>query len=252
MMTPIMFIGHGNPMNAIEDNEFTKNWEIIGKEIPKPKGVVCISAHWYTEELSTNDLENPRQIYDMYGFPQKLYDLKYPAKGNKELTKKILSSLGEQISIDNSWGIDHGTWSVLCKMFPNADIPVVQISINKKYDLNKHYELGKKLRRLREEGYLILGSGNIVHNLALINPVIEGYEWAYKFDKYIKENILQKNIESVINYQKEESSKKAFHTLEHFIPLLYTLGASNENDIIKVFNEKCTLGSLSMTSYMFN
>ncbi|WP_099203349.1 4,5-DOPA dioxygenase extradiol [Miniphocaeibacter massiliensis] len=252
MKMPVLFVGHGSPMNAIEENEYTKKWEEIGREIPKPKGVISISAHWYTDDIFTNNLENPVQIYDMYGFPEELYNFKYPVKGSEKLALRLIETLEEKIKVDNSWGIDHGTWAVLCKIFPKAEIPVVQISLNGSYSIEKHYEIGRKLRKFRDEGYLIFGSGNVVHNLRLLNPNISGYDWAYDFDNYIKINILNRNFKDVINYKNSgESYKKAFFTLEHFLPLIYILGASYDNDNIEIFNESCVLGSLSMTSYLF-
>ncbi len=251
MKMPELFIGHGSPMNAIEDNEYTRKWTEVAERIPTPKGIISISAHWYTDGKYVNDEDKPKQIYDMYGFPQELYDLNYPAMGSEELASEIISRV-DGVKVGNSWGIDHGTWSVLCKMYPDGEIPIVQLSIDAHTSIEEHYEIGRALASFRNEGYLIFGSGNVVHNLMLLNPNIDGYDWAYEFDNYISENILNGNHENVINYRSAgDSAKNAFRTLEHFIPLIYVLGAVREDDEIEIFNNSCTIGSLSMTSYLF-
>lgn len=253
MIMPSIFVGHGSPMNAIEENAFTLKWREIGKKFPNPKGIIAISAHWYTSETRTSDLKEPVLIYDMYGFPEDLYALKYPVKGLPEIAEEIEKRLGS-VLIDNQWGIDHGTWSVLCHMYPKANIPVIQLSLDYKLKPQEHYELAKKLRTFREEGYLILGSGNIVHNLALVNwHMDEGYPWALEFDGYVKKNILERSYDPVIHYELAgESHKKAFYTLEHYLPILYVLGTSYEEDEIEVFNDTCLMGAMSMTGYIFN
>ena len=253
MKMPVLFVGHGSPMNAIEDNEFSQTWKALGKRLPRPKAILAVSAHWYSEGTRTSDLENPRMIYDMYGFPEELYELKYPVLGSPELASQLKKSIGDVVSIDNRWGIDHGTWSVLCHMYPDADIPVVQLSIDHQAPAMTHYEIGKKLRSLRADGVLILASGNIVHNLALINWQMEGgYPWAHEFDSFIKNNILEKNHDAVIHHERVGiSAEKAFYTPDHYFPLLYALGASEPTDDIEVFNEKCLMGSMSMTGYIF-
>lgn len=253
MKMPVLFVGHGSPMNAIEDNEFTQIWKSLGKRLPRPKAILAISAHWYSEGTRTSDVENPRMIYDMYGFPEELYAMKYPVMGSAELASQLIVSLGKLVTTDNQWGIDHGTWSVLCHMYPEADIPVVQLSIDHQASATTHYEIGKALKFLREEGVLILGSGNIVHNLSLINWQMEGgYPWADDFDNYIKKNILDRNHDAVIYHDRVgESAEKAFYTPDHYYPILYALGASDLSDDIEVFNEKCLMGSMSMTGYLF-
>lgn len=253
-MMPVLFVGHGSPMNAIEENEFSDGWKIIASKIPKPKVILVISAHYYTNDTKINDLENPKMIYDMFGFPKELYQLKYPAKGSKIYAKRVMEIVGKNVLIDHSWGIDHGAWSVLTHMYPEADIPVLELSINRNLTLRDHLKIGEQLNLLREEGFLIIGSGNIVHNLNLISwDKEDGFPFANEFDDYIKENIIAKNINNIINYEKAgECAKQAFITLEHFIPLLYVIGASNLNDKIEIFNNKSVLGSLSMTSYLFS
>lgn len=251
---PVLFIGHGSPMNAIEDNEFTRSWHSLGDRLPRPKAILSVSAHWYTEGTRICDDLNPNQIYDMYGFPRELYELKYAVSGSPELAHSTIGLLSREVTVDNSWGIDHGTWSVLCHMFPKADIPVFQLSIDKKSDAQSHYRLGQELRELREQGILILGSGNVVHNLAKINWELEGgYPFAEEFDKYIKESILEGDHQKVIHYEKAgKASELAFFTPEHFYPLLYILGASGEDASVEVYNDACILGSLSMTGYLFS
>lgn len=252
---PILFVGHGSPMNAIEDNKYTEGWENIVKEIPKPKAILAISAHWYTHGTRITDSEQPKMVYDMYGFPEELYEIVYGAKGSPELAHKVKESIGDFTQIDNTWGIDHGAWSVLHRMYPKADIPVLQLSVNADLSAEEHFEIGKKLNTLREEGVLIFGSGNVVHNLPMVEWDMEekGFGWAEEFDNYIKQNILKKDYKKVINYELAgESANLSFQTPDHYYPLLYILGASDENDKITVFNDSCTMGSLSMTSYLFN
>lgn len=249
---PVVFIGHGSPMNAIQNNEFTENWRKIAKSIPKPKVILCVSAHWYTKGSKTSDEKNPRTVYDMYGFPKELYEATYDAKGSPQTAEFIKWLLKDKVQIDNSWGIDHGTWSILKHMYPISDIPVLQLSIDSKIDKKSHYELGQALKPLRDKGVLILGSGNIVHNLPKVNwEMNEGYEWAYEFDNYIKQNILEGNYENVLDYENSgESYKLALETPEHFYPLFYVLGACEKGEKVKVYNDKCILGSISMTSFM--
>ena len=250
---PVLFLGHGSPMNAIEENEFTRSWVDIGVNLPKPKAILSISAHWFTDGTRICDELHPKQIYDMYGFPRELYELKYPVLGSPEYAHITMGVLRKEVSIDNSWGIDHGTWSVLCHMFPKADIPVYQLCIDRRLDAEAHYMLGQELSSLRDQGVLILGSGNVVHNLAKINWELEnGYPWAEEFDAYIKEAILEGNHHKVIHYEQSgKSSEMAFVTPEHFYPLLYVLGAAGLSNSVQVYNDACILGSLSMTGYIF-
>lgn len=251
---PVIFVGHGSPMNAIEDNEFSKEWKRIASSFEKPKAILCISAHWYKNGLKVNNQEEPQMIYDMYGFPQELYDLKYPAKGSSEIANKIKDEFKDKVEIDNSWGIDHGTWSVLVHMYPNADIPILQLSIDASKTPQDWFDIGKIISKFRHEGVLIIGSGNVVHNLSLVNwHMSGGFEWACDFDKYITKSILDKKFENVINYDKSEFySSKVFRHPDHYAPLLYVLGSVEDNDKVIVFNNSCLMGSLSMTSYFFN
>ena len=250
---PTIFVGHGSPMNAIEDNDITKGWKEMALGIEKPKVILSVSAHWYTRGTLINDQENPRTIYDMYGFPNALYEHKYDAPGSPETAEIVRSILEKDLKIDNSWGIDHGTWSVLTHMYPDADIPVLQLSIDMNKDKSFHYEIGERLSSLRDKGVLIIGSGNIVHDLSRVNwKMDKGYDSSYEFDNYIKEKIIEGDHKAVLNHETlGQASKLAFKTPEHFYPLLYVLGASSKDDPIKVYNDLCTLGSISMTSYVF-
>ena len=252
---PVIFVGHGDPMIALKINEMTETLKKVGKDIiekhGEPKAILCISAHWYTKDTFIQSTEIPNQVYDMFGFPNELYEVKYPVKGSKELTKDVEKILGNEVKINDDWGIDHGTWTVLVHMFPEAKIPVVQLSVNANLSANKAYKLGEKLAKLREKGYLIVGSGNIVHNLRKIewdNP--KGTQEADKFDRYILDNIIKREDEKVIKYEEHEYSNYAVPTPDHFMPILYILGAS-QGEKPYIFNEMRELGSLSMTSYAF-
>ena len=252
---PVIFVGHGDPMIALKINEMTETLKKVGKDIiekhGEPKAILCISAHWYTKDTFIQSTEIPNQVYDMFGFPNELYEVKYPVKGSKELTKDVEKILGNEVKINDDWGIDHGTWTVLVHMFPEAKIPVVQLSVNANLSANKAYKLGEKLAKLREKGYLIVGSGNIVHNLRKIewdNP--KGTREADKFDRYILDNISKREDKKVIKYEEHEYSNYAVPTPDHFMPILYILGAS-QGEKPYIFNEMRELGSLSMTSYIF-
>ena len=196
---PALFIGHGSPMNAIEDNSFTQTWSRLGKELPAPEAILVVSAHWFTDGSKISDEIQPRMIYDMYGFPDALYQVKYPAKGAPELAHLTKSLISHEVKIDNSWGLDHGTWSVLCRMYPEADIPVYQLSIDAGADMLTHYQIGREISSLRNQGVMILGSGNVVHNLSVLDwNMTGGYDWAEDFDKYIKESILSGDYHRIV------------------------------------------------------
>lgn len=249
---PMLFVGHGSPMNAIEDNEFTRKWEEVGKKLKTPKAILAISAHWYTDGTRIQEEESPKMIYDMYGFPKEMYEIVYPAKGNPKLAREAMELIGSKVTVDHTWGLDHGIWSVLVKMYPNAEIPVVQLSVDGNADSAEHYKMGTQLSKLREEGVLILASGNVVHNLREVDwENSEGTAWALDFDSYIKEAVLSGNYESAVNYHAHKSAVRAVPTPDHFYPLLYILGAADKKDTITVFNDSCIMGSLSMTSYLF-
>lgn len=251
---PVLFVGHGSPMNAIEDNNYTRTWRSIAEKIPKPEVILSISAHWFTNGTRIMNEENPKTIHDMYGFPKELYEVTYNTTGSPGTAKVCKELISSETKYDNSWGVDHGTWSVLVHMFPDRDIPVFQISIDADAPPEAHYKIGKELRTLREQGVLIFGTGNIVHNLRLIdwNKANEGFDWAYEFDEYIYENMLNRNHENILNYNKSGNiARLAVPTPDHFYPLLYTIGASDKSDIISVYNKSCEMGSLSMTAYLW-
>lgn len=249
---PVLFVGHGSPTNAIEDNDYTKSWEKIAREIPKPKAILAVSAHWYTNGSKVTDDANPKMVYDMYGFPEEMYKIEYKAKGAPELAHLTKSLITRDVKIDNSWGYDHGTWSVLCKMYPEADIPVYQLSVDSGAAAEVHFQIGQEISALRDKGVLIFGSGNVVHNLSKISWGMDGgHPWAVDFDNYIKDRIIKKQYQDVVNYKTAgKSSELAFYTPDHFYPLLYVLGASKEDDKLSIFNNSCSMGSLSMTSYL--
>lgn len=250
---PVIFVGHGSPTNAIEDNAYTREWRRLGAAFPKPRGILCVSAHWFVRGTKINTTAAPQQIYDMYGFPPELYALKYPAQGSPALAARVLELLHGPAEADNSWGIDHGAWSVLVHLFPTADIPVVQLSLDRGAPASAHYKLAAALKPLREEGILLLASGNVVHNLGRVAWGMNGgLDWAERFDLQIRDSILQKDIAAVADYPALGSDAAlAVPTPEHFLPLLYALGASDPADQVSVFNRSCVLGSLSMTGYVF-
>jgi 4,5-DOPA dioxygenase extradiol len=245
---PALFIGHGNPMNAIEDNEFSRLWQEAAKSIPKPKAILCISAHWETHTSQVTSMGAPPTIHDFYGFPRALFDVQYPAPGSPELARRIVELAGgSKVAPDSSWGLDHGTWSVLCRMYPEADIPVVQLSLNRSLDGTGHYALGQQLKQLRREGVLILGSGNIVHNLGIMVWEDTAFDWAVEFDAKVARWILQHEHEPIIHYEQQgQAARLAVNSAEHYLPLLYILGVSEKDDPVSFFADKLWGGSLSM------
>lgn len=255
IVMPVLFIGHGSPMNAIEDNEFSQRWHKMGQEIPQPKAVVVISAHWLTKGTFVTAMNQPKTIHDFGGFPQALFDVQYPAPGNPELATEIQNMItNPAIELDHDWGLDHGTWSVVKHMYPNADIPVLQLSIDYHKPAQYHYELAKQLLSLRKKGVLIIGSGNMVHNLRMIawdkmNVDNYGYDWAIEMNDVFKNKISNKNHQALFDYEKLNSAAKlAIPTPDHYYPLLYSLALQTDNDNIEFFNDKLVAGSLTMTS----
>jgi 4,5-DOPA dioxygenase extradiol len=248
---PVLFVGHGSPMNAIEDNPFSEQWKRLGERLPRPQAILSVSAHWFTKGIRVTDAPTPRMVYDMYGFPDELYRVTYPAPGSPRFAGIAQTLLGAQI--DNAWGLDHGSWSVLRHLYPNADVPVFQVSVDGLSSADGHFAMGRRLRALREQGVLVMGSGNVVHNLAKADGnMTGGYPWAETFDRYIRNNVLNHSAESVIRYENAgASSSFAFTSMDHFAPLLCALGASDEGDHITVFNDARVFGALSMTSYLF-
>ncbi len=247
---PLLFVGHGSPMNAIEDNEFSRAWIAMGKSLPIPKAILCVSAHWESIGTQVTAMEKPRTIYDFYGFPPELYKKSYPAPGGPDLARHINELVGkDKISLDMKWGLDHGTWSVLARMYPNADVPVLQLSLDVEKNAQAHYDLGGLLKPLREEGILIVGSGNIVHNLRMVVFEDIAYDWAVAFDSQVKQWILAENHKSIIQYNKQgREAALSINSAEHFKPLLYVLGAQDKGEPVSFFAEKVWGGSVSMRS----
>jgi 4,5-DOPA dioxygenase extradiol len=247
---PVLFVGHGNPMNAIEDNEFARAWTEAGRLLPRPKAIVCISAHWVTRGTLVTAMERPRMIYDMYGFPRELYEVIYPAPGAPDLAEQIRRIIKKtDVQPDQEWGLDHGTWSVLRRLFPEADVPVIQMSLNADLDIASHYEVGRQLKELRAEGVLLLGSGNIVHNLALAQFADIAYDWAVDFDNQVKDWILMDDHHPIIHYDEQgQAAQLAVNTAEHYVPLLYSLALKDEGEPVSFFAEKVWSGSVSMRS----
>jgi 4,5-DOPA dioxygenase extradiol len=247
---PVVFAGHGSPMNAVEDNRFSRGWEALGGELPKPKAILAVSAHWVTEGVRLSSAEKPPMIYDMYGFPEALYRVDYPAPGDPALSRRAAALLGGEE--DGSRGLDHGVWSVLRRMYPAAEIPVVGMSVDAGASPEALFAMGQKLRPLRDEGVLILASGNVVHNLALLDwERPDGWPWADEFDAWVRDRILAGKYADVLRWRGAGAcAARAFRTTEHFAPLLVALGAA-EGDDAETRNEARTMGSLSMTCYLF-
>lgn len=249
---PLVFFGHGNPMNALERNSFSEGWARIGAAVPKPATILSISAHWYTRKTGVTVLPAPQTIHDFGNFPDELFRVQYPAPGEPELAARIREMLKPlEIVADEEWGLDHGTWSVLVHAFPKADIPVIQISIDATKPNRFHYDLGTALAPLRDEGVLIVGSGNIVHNLGLVRWRGDGpaYDWADRFDMQVRDLILTGNHVPLIDYPSlGEDAMLSVPTPEHYLPLLYILGAQRPGDRISFPVEGMAMGSLSMRS----
>lgn len=248
---PAIFFGHGNPMNAIRSNEWTEGWAGIGKTITRPRGVLCISAHWYLPATLVGAMTTPRTIHDFGGFPRELYQVQYPAPGDPELAHQVQELLVPlPVRLDESWGLDHGTWSVLTHAFPQADVPVIQLSIDETQPAAFHFELGKRLATLRDEGILIAGSGNLVHNLhtyAWGKHSPEPYDWAVRFETLAKELMVAGDFEPLINYETlGRDALLAIPTPDHYLPLLYVLGTKREEDEITFPVQGVDGGSISM------
>ena len=247
---PVLFVGHGNPMNAIEKNEYHNKWTELGKSLPKPKAILVVSAHWLTRGTKVTAMEKPKTIHDFGGFPDELFAQQYPANGSPEFAKETQSLITKtKVQSDFEWGLDHGTWSVLLPMYPNADIPVFQLSIDYSQPPQYHYDLAKELSALRKKGVMIIGSGNIVHNLGMIDWSGKAYDWNIEFDSKIKNFIDEQNHSGIINYEKlGKIAQLAVPTNDHYLPLLYSIALQEKNETVSYFNEKCEMGSVSMRS----
>jgi 4,5-DOPA dioxygenase extradiol len=252
---PVLFLGHGSPMNAIEENEFVAGFRKVGKEIEKPNAILCISAHWETKGTFVTAMEKPRTIHDFGGFPKELFEVQYPALGSPDLAKETKSIITKtEVGLDDKWGLDHGAWSVIRHMYPNADVPIIQMSLDYSKSPQYHYELAKELASLRQKGVLIVGSGNMVHNLGKVawnklNEVDYAFPWAKEANEKMKGFITKGDHQSLINYSSQgKSFELAIPTPEHYLPLLYTLALKEEKEEVNLFNDKAVGGSLTMTS----
>jgi 4,5-DOPA dioxygenase extradiol len=249
---PALFIGHGNPMNALEDNVYTRRWRAVGQSIPRPRAVVCVSAHWYVEGTRVTAMEHPRTIHDFGGFPRELYEVQYPAPGDPVLAARVAEVLKpiDVVEDDDSWGLDHGTWSVLVHVFPDAAVPVIQLSIDETESASTHYELGRRLSALREEDILIVGSGNIVHNLhtyAWGRHGVEPFDWARQFETEARRLLAERKHQPLIDYESlGPDAKLSVPTPEHYLPLLYVIAGCRADEQVTFPVEGVDGGSVSM------
>lgn len=252
-LMPVLFIGHGSPMNGIEDNEFSTKWADIAKDIPQPKAVLVVSAHWFTRGTHITAMDFPKTIHDFGGFPQALFEVQYPAPGDPQLALETAGLIhSAEVGLDHDWGLDHGAWTVVRHMYPQADIPVLQLSIDYTRDAIYHYNLAKELYELRKKGILILGSGNMVHNLRMMSwEMINGggYDWALEMNDKFKTLIMNRGHQQLAGYKSlGTAALLAVPTPEHYLPLMYTLGLQNDKEDVFLFNDKAVGGSLTMTS----
>ncbi|MEQ7922199.1 4,5-DOPA dioxygenase extradiol [Xanthomonas sp. WHRI 1810A] len=250
---PALFIGHGTPMNALERNEFSDSWTALGKCIGKPKAILMISAHWMTRGVAVTAMATPRTIHDFGAFPQALFDKRYNAPGAPAVAQRIATLLAPmEVTLDQKWGFDHGTWSVLVHLYPDADVPVLQLSMESSQPPAFHYELGARLQQLRDEGVLIVGSGNVVHNLSMINFGMSdsGFDWAVRFQERVRKIIASGDDRSLTQFpDMGPDASRAIPTSDHFLPLLYVLGARDlKDDAVEFITPSCVFGSLSMMS----
>jgi 4,5-DOPA dioxygenase extradiol len=248
---PIIFLGHGNPMNAISKNDYTQAWSDLGRKLPKPKAILSISAHWYIPGVALTAMADPQTIHDFGGFPEQLYQFQYPAPGNPKLAQRVAKMLSSvSASLDTAWGLDHGTWSVLAHVFPKADIPVVQLSIDQRQPAEFHYEMGRKLIPLRDQGVLVIGSGNLVHNLHAYSwgrNQPQPYDWAVRFEDIARKQILAGNHKPLIDYETlGQDALLSIPTPDHYLPLLYILGGSEKGEPVEFLAEGIDGGSISM------
>ena len=257
-LMPVLFVGHGSPMNGIEDTGFSRRWTQMAKEIPTPKAVLVVSAHWFTQGTQITAMDFPKTIHDFGGFPKELFEVQYPAPGNPVLAKEMAGLIhSAHVELDHDWGLDHGTWTVIRHMYPDANIPVLQLSIDYSKGPQYHYDLARELYGLRKKGVLIIGSGNMVHNLRMVawdklNDQEYAYDWASRMNDKFKELIIHGDHKPLINYSSlGKEALLAIPTPEHYLPLMYTLGLKEDKDSISFFNDKAVGGSLTMTSVKF-
>ena len=252
---PLLFLGHGSPMNAIEDNEFTRGFKHQSTQLPKPAAILCISAHWLTYGTSVTAMEQPKTIHDFGGFPKELYEIEYKAPGSPALAKLTQETITDkQVMLDQEWGLDHGAWTVIKHLYPAADVPIIQMSLDLRASASSHFKLAKELSSLRKRGVLIIGSGNIIHNLRMVDFANfhrdnYGYDWAIEAKANFNELLLKRDFNSLMHYEKlGTAAKLAIPTPDHYWPLLYPLGLMEEQEELTFFNDKLLAGSLSMTS----
>jgi len=251
---PALFLGHGSPMNVLEENIYTETWRELGKTLPRPKAIIAVSAHWYTRGTAVTAMEKPRTIHDFGGFPQALFDTHYPAPGSPALAQQVADALAPvAVELDREWGFDHGSWGVLIKMYPDADIPVVQLSVDGTKPPAYHFELGRKLAALREQGIMIVASGNVVHNLRMVRwgGDAAAYPWAESFNQYVRDNLNwegESEQHPLVNFMQHEGAALSNPTPEHYLPLLYVLGARAAGEAIAIPVDGIVMGSLSMLS----
>ena len=253
---PLLFVGHGSPMNAIADNEYTKNIIALGQRLPRPKAILVVSAHWLTQSTWVTQMQNPRTIHDFYGFPKELFEVQYPAPGSPDTARLLQETILEPaiLADSNDWGLDHGTWSVLKFLFPKADVPVLQLSLHKTNDPNYHFQIGQQLVKLRDQGILIIASGNLVHNLSKISWDTDAkpFDWAIEFDQWFKAKLLNRDFHTVLNdFHSTRAGQLSIPSFDHYYPLHYILGAVTKNDQLSFEYEAFQNASISMRSFMF-
>ena len=250
-LMPVVFVGHGTPMNALEDTAFSRAWIAAAALLPRPRAVLVVSAHWETEGAAVTAMPRPRTIHDFYGFPPELFAVRYPAPGAPDLAQRVRELLGTPaVALDQEWGLDHGAWSVLVRMFPKAEIPVVQLSLDRTLTPAEHYALASRLAPLRAEGVLILGSGNLVHNLRLLDWSGQAADWAVAFDRRVQQLIEQRDHPALVDYHRlGPDASRAIPTAEHYLPLLYALALRGAAEPLQFFAAGIALGALSMRSF---
>lgn len=250
-----MFFGHGSPMNCLEDNRYTRAWGEIGRAAPRPRAVLCVSAHWYTRGTAVTAMASPKTIHDFYGFPRELYELQYPAPGDPALAARVKDLLAPTpVALDQSWGLDHGTWAVLRFAYPQADLPVLQLSIDATQPAAFHYALGRRLAPLRDEGVLVAGSGDVVHNLRLMRREADAppYDWAVRFNDFVRDALARGDHRALVDWEAAgEDARRSNPTPEHYLPLLYCLGALADGEPARVAVDGIEIGSVSMLSAVF-
>jgi len=255
-LMPVLFLGHGSPMNGIENNSFSDAWKALGIDLPRPKAVIVISAHWFTSGTRITAMDNPQTIHDFGGFPKALFDVQYPAPGNPVLANETIAMVrSAHVAPDHDWGLDHGAWTVVRHMYPDASLPVLQLSIDYTKPASYHYELAKELGELRKRGVLLLASGNMVHNLGVISWDLpeRGYDWAVEMNEIFKKHIIDGNHQALISYEKlGPAARMSIPTPEHYLPLIYAVGLQEKSDSVTLFNDQTLMGSISMTSLLLS